>query len=100
MLNFTINDIEAVVNIVFGILVMFLELRTARNCSINRWVYYLKAFAGLCLAITFAVAFISSLTGGDGLVPPAIGRPAVTITLAALFVGAIMQRYNRRGDCK
>lgn len=100
MLALTINDIEALVNIVFGLVVMVLEFQAARACTLHRWVYYLKAFASLCLSVTFFIALFSSLTGGDGLVPPVIGRPAVTITLAALFVGAIMQRYSRRGDCK
>ena len=97
-MTITINDISAGINVLLGVVVFGLELRAARACDVNRWVYVVKAMAGAALALSFLLAIIDSASGGGGLVPPAIGRPAVTLALGALAVGAIMQRH-KRGNC-
>lgn len=92
-----VDDIAAVINVILGLIVFVLEFRIARQCRQGKWVYYLKSAAGLILAAAFATAIIGSFSGGSGLVPPEIGRPAVTIALTALAVGAI---YNHKsGEC-
>ena len=93
-----INDVTGLINVILGVIVCVLEIRTARTCTRDKWLYYLKAAAGAILAVSFGLAVISGFSGGSGLVMPELGRPAVTLALASMMLGAIIQ-YKRQ-DCK
>jgi hypothetical protein len=86
-------DIAAVINIIVGLVVVYLELRVYSSCPLNpnRWVYVVKAASGLSITLLFT----HSLLFNGGSVDPSIGRPAITLVLAALAMGAIIQ--HRRG---
>lgn len=97
-LSLSIYDFTAIVNVVLGLVVFVLEIRTGRSCAKSeQWVYYLKAMAGLGLALAFFVAIVDTFKGGTGTVPMEIGRPAVTLALTALVIGAIVQ--HKKGNC-
>ena len=83
-------DIAAVINITLGLFVAVLELRVWRSCPANRWIYLVKAASGFALAVIFAHALLFN----GGSVDPAIGRPAISLTLMAMASGAIVQ-YKR-----
>ena len=87
-------DLAAGINIVIGLAVVWLELRVYQSCPANpnRWVFIIKAAAGAALALIFAHALLFN----SGVVDPAIGRPAVTLALMSLAMGAIVQ-YKRKG---
>lgn len=84
-------DLSAGINILMGLGVAALELCVWRECKTNRWIYLFKAASGLFLAVIFAHALLFN----GGTVDPSIGRPAVTLVLGSLAMGAILQR--RRG---
>lgn len=90
------RDIAAAVNVILGVAVAILELRRWQRCKRDgRWVILVKAAAGAVWAVISALAILGLYATGD-IIDPLIGRPATSLLLAALAVGAI---YDHRRGC-
>jgi high-affinity Fe2+/Pb2+ permease len=88
-----IRDLTALIIVLGGLFVAGLELREFSRCLKSyRWIYLIKALAGLLCAFLFTMALFRLFPGGSDIVSPALGRPVFIVTLLALALGAIHQR--------
>lgn len=84
------RDIAAVIIIVGGLAVAYLEIRLCLACrKAYRWIYLYKALAGFACAILFTLSLLRLFSGGSDVVDPILGRPVFIITLTALALGAV-----------
>jgi hypothetical protein len=90
MMDQIARDIAAIVIVIMGSWVAWMEIEAFRACRWSyRWIYLVKAFAGVLCAILFAMALLRLFSGGSDIVDPVLGRPVFIITLLALALGAI-----------
>jgi hypothetical protein len=95
----TYNDIAAMINVAFGLVVIIVNLRAVLYYNVeHKWVYFIKAFAGMGAVIAFMSALLR--LGKADEVPSYIGRPAFTICMLALMLGALVTSKDSTRNTK
>ena len=70
---------------------------TASRMTPHKRQFYFRILASLVVLAAFIPAIIEVMNGGEGRVSLELGRPAIILTITALFIDSVIQ--NRRRGC-
>jgi hypothetical protein len=99
MIDLFTRDVLAVVTVVYGFAVAWLEFSTWQRSKLRyRWVFLVQAFAGFLCSLVFIAALLRLYNGGDAI-DAAIGRPMFIILLTGLVISAIVDRRRGNNEC-